>query len=224
MHTNTATVAEIRSDYRGNSVARLVSSSILTPAPGQYLLALDDDCLLPHPLYFASSCQQGFLTAPPIPPAWMPGTILSLRGPLGKGFNLPTTTQKLMLVALGSTVSRILSVGISALQRDIAVTLYADPPLPPLPSSIEAYPLSLISESLHWADFLIMDIPIESFPYWRQYFGLASDEPLSFPGQALIVSAMPCGGLAECGVCAIPYRRSWKLCCKDGPVFNLEDL
>lgn len=224
MHTNTATVAEIRLDNHGNPIARLVSPLRLTPAPGQYLLAFDDGCLLPHPLFFAGSCQQGFLIAPPIPPAWKPGTALILRGPLGRGFDLPTTTQKLMLVALGSTLSRILPVGIAALERDIAVTLYANPPLPPLPLSVEAYPLDLIPEGRHWADFLIMDMLIESLPGWRDIFGLGSGEPIPFPGQALIVSAMPCGGLADCGVCAIPYRRSWKFCCKDGPVFNLADL
>jgi hypothetical protein len=224
VHTSSATVAEIQLDYRGNPTARLVSPSKSTPAPGQYLLACDDDCLFPNPLFFAGTTKQGFLIAPPIPPAWKPGTVLSLRGPLGRGFHLPAPTQHLTLAALGNTVSRILPVGISALEQDIAVTLYADPPLPPLPPSLEAYPLSMISESLQWADFLILDLPIENLSVWRNIFGTTMDEPFPHSGQALVVSAMPCGGLADCGVCAISVHHSWKFCCKDGPVFNLEDI
>ena len=42
--------------------------------------------------------------------------------------------------------------------------------------------------------------------------------------QALIVTPMPCGGIAECGVCAVTVRRGWKMACKDGPVFDLKEL
>ena len=35
---------------------------------------------------------------------------------------------------------------------------------------------------------------------------------------------MPCGGAAECGICAVPFGRGWKLACKDGPVFELNPL
>jgi len=42
--------------------------------------------------------------------------------------------------------------------------------------------------------------------------------------QVLVVTPMPCGGLAECGVCAFTTRRGWKMACKDGPVFDLSEL
>jgi hypothetical protein len=50
------------------------------------------------------------------------------------------------------------------------------------------------------------------------------------PGQVLVHTPMPCAGLGECGVCSIQVRvtpqprRTWKLVCRDGPVFNLADL
>ncbi|MFU8773299.1 MAG: hypothetical protein ACNA8H_12875 [Anaerolineales bacterium] len=224
MRSSSATVIEVRSDYLGQPGALLASPEKLIPAPGQYVLACDDDCLLPHPLFSTAAAPQGFLAAPPIPAAWKAGTTLDLRGPLGRGFQLRENIRHLMLAALGNTVERILPLGILALKQEAAVTLFADPPLPSLPPEIEAYPTSLIPESLHWADFLVIDIPIERLPLWRQNFGISSDEPLPCAGQALVVSPMPCGGMAECGVCAIPFRRTWKTCCKDGPVFNLEDL
>jgi hypothetical protein len=42
--------------------------------------------------------------------------------------------------------------------------------------------------------------------------------------QVLIRAPMPCGALAECGVCAVVLRHEWKMACRDGPVFNLKDL
>jgi len=35
---------------------------------------------------------------------------------------------------------------------------------------------------------------------------------------------MPCGGLGDCGLCAVDLKRGWKLACKDGPVFDLNEL
>jgi hypothetical protein len=205
-------------------MALMTSSTKLGPAPGQYLLACDDDCLLPFPLFSAGITPKGFLAAPPIPSTWQAGTTTQVRGPIGKGFQLTGKIRHLMLVAFDNAIHRILPMGNSALKQDTSVTLFADPPLPSLPPSIEAYPLSLIAENLQWADFVIADIPIASLAAWRERFGLAIDEPFPCPGQALVVSSMPCGGLADCGVCAIPFRRTWKMCCKDGPVFNLSDL
>ena len=40
-------------------------------------------------------------------------------------------------------------------------------------------------------------------------------------GQALVTLPMPCGGLGECGACAVPIRRGWKLACQDGPVLDV---
>jgi hypothetical protein len=205
-------------------MALLTGSPALAPAPGQYLLTCDDDHMLPLSLFSAGITSRSFLIAPPIPARWQPGTTVELRGPFGKGLQLPKKNQRLMLVILSETIQRILPVGILALKQDTSITLFTDAPLPSLPPSIEAYPLSLIPENLQWPDFIIVDLPIASLLDWRQKFGLAQDEPLPCPGQALVMSPMPCGGLSDCGVCAISFRRSWKLCCKDGPVFDLGGL
>jgi dihydroorotate dehydrogenase electron transfer subunit len=42
--------------------------------------------------------------------------------------------------------------------------------------------------------------------------------------KALVMTPIPCGGIAECGACAVPAHRGWKLACRDGPVFNLNEL
>jgi hypothetical protein len=42
--------------------------------------------------------------------------------------------------------------------------------------------------------------------------------------QVLVRAPMPCGALAECGVCALTIRHEWKMICKDGPVFELNSI
>ena len=114
------------------------------------------------------------------------------------------------------------------LRRGDAVTLFTSAPLPALPASIEVYPLSLLPEALSWADCLGIDLPLEALAGLRSCISLKKDEELMIPAQALVLTPMPCGGVAECGVCAVPSRRSqgrrYRLACKDGPVFNLDDL
>ena len=80
----------------GLTGGRVLCPQNLIPGPGQYLLAHDRiparrgpgraDDPLPAPVFNAGSIPGGFLAAPPIPPTWQPGTTLSLRGPLGRGF------------------------------------------------------------------------------------------------------------------------------------------
>jgi hypothetical protein len=215
---------EIRLDPGSQATARLACPGEAIPRPGQYALAWETDSLLPLSLFTAGASEGGFLAAPPIPTSWPPGTQLQLAGPLGRGFDLPAQIQRLALISLGESVSRLLPLGLTAMESDIAVTLFSDGPLPPLPPSLEAYPLSVTAEALSWADFLALDMPLESVPSWRRSVGLPPGSMASISGQALITAPMPCGGLAECGVCAFPHHRSWKLTCKDGPVFNLKEL
>ena len=54
--------------------------------------------------------------------------------------------------------------------------------------------------------------------------GLGKQAKVRFEAQVLVLVPMPCGGMGECGVCAVKIQRGWKLACKDGPVFDLEDL
>jgi hypothetical protein len=58
----------------------------------------------------------------------------------------------------------------------------------------------------------------------REHVGERWQTRFRFEAQALVITPMPCGGIAECGVCAVTARRGWKLACKDGPVFDLTEL
>jgi hypothetical protein len=227
MQTFEAQVSEIQLDHHGATGAWIACVLRKTPHPGQYLFAWapsDRDAPAGLPLFPVKVTEHGFLAAPPIPPAWSPGTRLIMRGPLGRGFELPASTHRLALAALGDTVGRLLPLAAQAAQNGCAIALFADAPLPSLPASYEAYPSSDLPESLAWADLLAIDLPLQHMVDLRKILGIATGLLLPCPAQVLIQVPMPCAGLAECGACAVRTRRGHQLACKDGPVFDLNHL
>ena len=233
----------------GLTNGRLLCPQNLIPGPAQYLLAHDpaSSAPLPVPIFNAGSSPGGFLTAPPIPPAWRPGTTLSLRGPLGRGFTLPASARRVALVALGDTSARLKPLLMTALKQNASVVLVSELDLSELPPEVEIQPVSTLPEVAHWADYAAIDMPREKLsglcqelgfgehsPY-REHVGapvFASNEDATrrqqakvlFESQVLILTPMHCGGIAECGVCAVVVHRGWKMACKDGPVFELKEL
>jgi hypothetical protein len=219
----------------GLTGGRLLCSQNLIPSPGQYLLAHDlvsparrglgrADAPLPVSVFNAGTVPDGFLIAPPISPAWQPGISLSLRGPLGCGFSLPVSARHIALVPLGETSARLKPLVYAALRQDASVAMVSNLGLSDLPSEVEIQPVSALAEVAKWADYLACDLPRESLPGLREKLGLGRQAKIPFEAQVLVVTPMPCGGLAECGVCAVAVRRGWKMACKYGPVFDLDEL
>ena len=162
------------------------------------------------PLFPVQVSENGFLAAPPIPSRLVSrDKIEIMRGPLGRGFELPASTHRLALAALGDTVARLLPLAAQAAQNGCAIALFADAPLPSLPASYEAYPSSNLPESLAWADLLAIDLPLQHLVDLRKTLGIATGVLLPCPAQVLIQAPMPCAGLAECGACAVPARRGY---------------
>jgi len=225
----------------GLTGGRVLCPQDLIPSAGQYLLAHDgSDSPLPAPVFNAGSVPGGFLIAPPIPANWGPGTLLSLHGPLGHGFTLPTKAQNIALAALGETIARLRPILSAALEWGASVVLASDLNLPDLPPEIEIQPVSILVEIIQWADYLAIDLPRESLPGLRKMLGLGEHanikveaQPDSSPAssrwvpslnEVLVATHMSCGGVADCEVCAVKVRRGWKMACKDGPVFDLKEL
>jgi len=94
-----------------------------------------------------------------------------------------------------------------------------------LPAALEIVASPEVASLLDWADFLAIDLPLAGLVELRHHLGLASGVALHTPAQVLIMTAMPCAGIAECGACAVPLRRRrFGLACQDGPVFDLHAL
>jgi hypothetical protein len=226
MRTYPGQVIELQADHLGRPTVRIACPAAAIPAPGQYLKAYAPQVgseVLPVILFAAETTSGGFRAVPPVPAVWLPGTVLNLCGPLGNGFRFEWNVHRLALAALGD-VSRLACLIPPALEQGMDVTLFTDMPALRLPASVEVSPLSALPEALAWADLLALDSPLERLSGLRSILGLNPDQPLPCPAQVLIATAMPCAGLADCGVCAVHTRRGWKLACQDGPVFSLNDL
>ena len=208
----------------GKAAGRIRCDPRLVPAPGQYLLAWadpDSDAPLATPIFSAGLCPGGFTPAPPLPTNWLPGARLNIRGPLGKGFQLPPAARFIALAAFGKNPARLLALTEPALAQNAALVLLTDNLPEDLPAAIEISPLSALAETLRWADYLALDAPRAALPALMQSIGAAA---YSRDGQVLVETPLPCGGMGECAACAVSLRKSYKLACKDGPVFDLKTL
>jgi len=210
----------------GLTGGRILCPQNLMPAPGQYLLAYDPASASPLPatVFSAGSMPGGFVAAPPIPEAWRPGNTLSLRGPLGRGFALPASARRVALVALGETFARLKPLMAAGLEQEASVVLASHLELTDLPPEVEIQPLSGLAEIVRWADFFALDVPRESLPGASKMLGFGGQFQVGCEAQALVVTSMPCGGMGDCGVCAVKVKSGWKMTCKDGPVFDLKEL
>jgi len=228
MPTALGKLLEIRQEAGGLS-GTLACPPGMHPAPGQYLLAssLSPHETAPTPLFPASLPGGDLRVAPPLPLHWMVGQALHLRGPLGRGFDLPSQARRVALYAEATSPGSMLPIATQALERGAAVALYtrsvASTPAQ-LPADIEILPPDLLPEALDWADYLAVSLPLGRLAAFRRALGIHPRQPTRCRIQALLVAPMPCGGLSECGVCAVLTRSGWRHACKDGPVFDLDEL
>ncbi|HET9589954.1 MAG TPA: hypothetical protein VFO91_14310 [Anaerolineales bacterium] len=205
--------------------ARLSCPVNLIPAPGQYLLASSDSgSLLPVPIFYTHSAPQGFIVAAPVPDSWSPGTGLYLRGPLGHGFTLPVSARRVLLGAIDAAPARLRGLIPPALRQDAAVVLITDSASDDLPHDVEVQPMSALDDVLEWADYVALDIAREHMDGVRERLGRIDRWADGKEAQILIRTPMACGGVADCGVCAVTTKSRWKLVCRDGPVFAWQEL
>ena len=216
------------------AAARIACPRTLVPAPGQYLLAHNpaSDDPLAVPIFPAGDSAEGFLAASPLPWTWFSGITLSLRGPLGRGFALPSSARRVALAALDVSPAYLLGLIPAAHALGAAISLVCDDPPEDLSAEIEIRPLAALAEVGAWADYLALAATRESLRGWRERLGSGgqlqawSERSRRLPreAQALVVTPMPCGGLGQCGVCSVDVKRGIALACEDGPVFGLADL
>jgi NAD(P)H-flavin reductase len=224
MHTGKGQVVELILQD-GSRYVRVACPPNLIPASGQYLLASDgSDSPLPVPLFHTDSTPEGFTAPSPVGTSWSPGLALSLRGPLGHGFTLPLSARRIGLVAFDDAPARLRGLIRQALKQDAAVVLVCASPPQDLPDDVEVQPLSAMNDIVEWADYVAFDVARENLNRWRETLGQQNQAAARLEAQVLIRTPIPCGGVAECGVCAVTLRSDWKLACKDGPVFDWRDL
>ena len=204
--------------------ARISCDAALVPLPGQYLLVSDgSDLVLPVPVFHTDSSPDGFIGAP-APKIWLPGTELFLRGPLGRGFTLPSSMTKVCLVAFDDTFARLRGLIRPALIRSPAIAVVSYLSVDNLPDEIELHPITSLEEVLAWADYIAFDIARENLGGFLERLGRMNQTSTWKAAEIFVRTPLLCGGIADCGVCAVPIKSGWRLACNDGPVFGLKDL
>jgi hypothetical protein len=132
------------------------------------------------------------------------------------------------LLAFDSTPARLTGLIPPALEQDAAVVLVCASAPDNLPDDVEVQPMSALKDVIEWADYLACDTPRENLSQLREMkefvMGKARVEHGRNDVQILIHTPVPCGGVADCGVCAVTVNSGWKLACKDGPVFDWSEL
>jgi NAD(P)H-flavin reductase len=225
MAVGTGTLVEIRLEA-GELVGRVSCPPTIRPAPGQYLVASSPHPVgaLPVVLFPQRILPDGLEIAAPLPEEWNAGLPLALRGPLGNGFRLPANAQRVALAGLEGGAARLLPLARLALDQGAAVVVYTGNTPVGLPAEVEILSLDLLPEAQAWADFLAVEVSLAGLPALRQWLGLKPFQKPACQTQVLLWTALPCTGLAECGICAVEVKRGWALVCADGPVFDFNDL
>jgi len=217
-----------------DSRAQILCPPQLIPAPGQYLLAhaFGTNDPLAVPVFFSDSAPNGFCAAPYLPLAWTPGTQLNLRGPLGHGFSVPIFARKVALIAFDESPARLHGLIDIALKQDAEVVLVSNAVMDDIPEAVEVQPLQAMTDIYQWADYAVFDVARENLLQLKEIIRVGDQSragalsALKGPreSQVLVRAPMPCGALAECGVCALTIRHEWKMICKDGPVFDFDSI
>jgi hypothetical protein len=159
-----------------------------------------------------------------IPSFWQPGIRLSWRGPLGRGFSLPLAARRVALAAWQQPATSLPALVNLALAQDANVVWYSNHLPEWLPPSVEVLSPESLPEVWGWADYLALECRLDYLSHLARTLNIVSNDRLACTTEILVHTPLTCGGMAECGVCAVRTKQGVKLACKDGPVFDLEQL
>lgn len=221
-----APILETRLESAGQPGAVMALPPKVSLLPGQFLLAHAPALaeILPTPLFPARLFADRLELAPPLPNGWEAGVVLSVRGPFGNGFHRPPLAQHVLLVSLLHTPHRLLPLAQSAHEAGAAVALFANTIPAKVPEEVEILTHSDLSAALAWADYLALDLTLGQLPGLLGQLGVDSLRRLPATAEALILTPLPCAGLAECRLCAVQTKSGWRRACEDGPVFDLREF
>ena len=154
---------------------------------------------------------------------WQPGQEFLLRGPLGKTWYPEPFSKRLAMLNLSPNLRFIEPLIRHCLQQKMELSLLTNHPATSLPPSVEVLPLSELPEMRGWADEILMDISRIDFPNLESLCGVGIDS-LPRNTSVLVLDHFPCGGKADCGICAFSGGKQTIYPCKEGPVLKLRDL
>jgi len=205
----------------GRPSAYISCDDSAVPEPGRYLLAHEagSDAPLATGVFAAAYRSNGFVAAPPVPPAGAQGLcyMFAVRWGLDSSCRRGAASA---LIAWNDDPAPLLPLVGDAIGQAAAVALVCANPPPELPLQVEVHPPPAMVDVCIWSDYAAfhverdsVDVLVRSLtqPQWPAMGGTA---------QALVRTEMPCGGLADCGVCTVRTNNGPQLACVEGPVLN----
>jgi len=168
----------------------------------------------------------------------VPGNEVDILGPLGNGFSLGASPSRVLLIGGGIGVAPLLFLSEEAAARGHSVVLIMGSR-----TSSMLYPSSLVASSVHYckatedgSEGLVGKATDVMRPYLSQadmifacgptdmYRCMSQDDSLrAKPLQVSLEAVMGCG-VGACYSCAVHTRAGLRQVCKDGPVFELNDI
>ncbi|MFT3896004.1 MAG: hypothetical protein QM730_30685 [Anaerolineales bacterium] len=92
------------------------------------------------------------------------------------------------------------------------------------PDEVEVQPLSVLEDVLAWGNYAAFDVMRENLPDLRECLGKMKHAWVGKEAQVIIRTSIPCGGIADCGVCSVMLKSGPQMACQDGPVFELKEI
>jgi len=223
MKINTILIHEIATTLNGRAI-RISNQLSHAPAPGEYYLAFTPGTsqILPTALFPYEIDMESLTLCGNFPVEWQPGASINIQGPLGNGFHPPSIAGKIALLATDASLSdRLYALMLQSLSRGLAVAWVADSIPEQFPPQVELLDSSDLLEAVDWSDYSAAAVTLtvlgSLMNRFDHYAGLKKKVDV------LLDAPMVCGN-ARCGVCAVETKKGWKLVCKDGPVFKLEEV
>ena len=172
-----------------------------------------------------------------------PGDRVWMTGPLGRGFEVRRSAANLLLIGGGVGIAPLVALADAESEnpsrsRSIVLCFGARSadgvyPAELLPPQVEyqvatedgsmgtqGFVTDLFAEHLSWADQSFACGPV---PMFRAMSPIVRRDGMNRPVQILMETEMACG-TGICYGCAVFTKRGVKLCCKDGPRFDLLDV
>lgn len=172
-----------------------------------------------------------------------PGERVWMTGPLGRGFDVRRSASNLLLIGGGVGIAPLVALadaesGSASRSRSIVLCFGARSgdgvyPAELLPPQVEyqvstedgsmgaqGFVTDLFAEYLSWADQSFACGPV---PMFRAMSPIVRRDGMNRPVQILMETEMACG-TGICYGCAVFTKRGVKLCCKEGPRFELLDV
>ncbi len=219
--------------------------------PGQYSMvrccdALATDPLLRRPFFIHATQREReqcslLVAARGRGSAWLArqpaNATLDIMGPLGHGWEAPSTARNLLLIGEGASLVSLTLLAQTAIEQELTVTLlcqFADSSeiYPPtlLSPEIEyhvttpdsgAKPLvELVGDYLAWADTVFCAVSLATAQTLYQRYERLRHKHIA---QCLVTHPFACAS-GVCLTCAIDTRAGPRLVCRDGPVFALREV